>query len=201
MAKGNIRAEILQHSRDFFQEQGYSATTVRQIAKRTGCTAGSLYYFFEGGKTEILQEVIRSYGLDPAHNLAWVTESPSLDALVDRLIVELPAYFQKVTKQLRWIQIDVANLTQDEMNMMRKFPLSLYESIREGVGMHVENPQITQRVSWMIYCSLYGYVDVFNKIGLEVEEEFSLEEMGEMVKTAVSAIIAQKENEEAQTFI
>lgn len=195
MAKSNIRADILQNSRGLFQEQGYSATTVRQIAKRTGCTAGSLYYFFEGGKTEILQEVIRSYGLNPAHNLAWATEAPSLEALVDRLVIELPAYFQKVTKQLRWIQIDVANLTQDEINMMRKFPLSLFASIREGVGIHVENPKTTQQVSWMIYCSLYGYVDVFNKIGLEVEEEFNLEEMGEMVKTAVSAIIATNQRE------
>lgn len=200
MAQNNIRSEILQNSRELFQEQGYSATTVREIAKRTGCTAGSLYYFFEGGKTEILQEVIRSYGLDPAVSMTWMTQEASLDALINRLIVELPLYFQKVSTQLSWLALDRNQLSASDMEMMRKFPLALYASIRAGVGGHIADPKICKQVSWLIYCSFYGYVEVFDKIGLVVDEEFNLEEMGQIVKTAVSAIIAKKEKEDIQVL-
>ncbi len=188
MKKANIRSEIVLNSRQLFQEQGYSATTVRQIAERTGCTAGSLYYFFEDGKAEILQEVIRSYGLDPVHNMAWVTETESLAELVDRLVVELPAFFQKVSKQLSWLALDKFQLPQNEKNMMRKFPLSLHEAILRGIRLHVADPEKSRQMSWIIYCSLYGYIEVFNKIGLVVAEEFCIKEMGETVKTAVMAL-------------
>ncbi|KAA3662008.1 MAG: TetR/AcrR family transcriptional regulator [Chloroflexi bacterium] len=189
MAKNNTRSEILQHSRDLFQEQGYSATTVRQIAKRTGCTAGSLYYFFEGGKPEILQEVIRSYGLDPVDKLSWVIEEKSLDDLIDRLINELPLYFQEVIKRLNWLQLNPAQLTDGEFKMMRKFPLSLFESIQKGVNLHIDNSQKSQQITWMIYCSLYGYVDVFNKIGTVVDASFDINEMGNTVRIAIDALV------------
>ena len=93
MEEKNLREEIIQNSRGLFQKRGYSATSVRQIAKKSGCTAGSLYYFFEGGKTEILKEVIRSYGIDPLHTMSDLAEEKSLDDLIDRLIIELPVIY------------------------------------------------------------------------------------------------------------
>jgi len=199
MIKVDTKSEIIQQSRELFQEQGYSATTMRQIAKRTGCTAGSLYYFFEGGKTEILQEVIRSYGLDPLDKLSWVTKKSSLDALIDQLVIELPLYFQDVMKSLNWLQLNPAQLTENEFKMMRKFPLSLFNAIYRGVNLHVNNGKICHQVTWMIYCSLYGYIDVFNKIGAVVEEPFDIQEMGFTVKTAIQALVSQEDHDVRQT--
>ncbi len=191
----NLRDKIIQQSMALFELQGYSATSVRQIAKRCGCTAGSLYYFFEGGKTEILQEVVRAYGLDPLDNLSWVIEEQSLEDLIDRLIAELPLFFQNVSKKLSWLMFDVGRLTENEMSMMRKFPLSLHKSILQGVRMHLDDPRKSLQVSWVIYCGFYGYIEVFKKIGLVVEEEFTIEEMGESIKTAVVALAGQEQME------
>ena len=194
MKKPNIRSEIIRHSRELFQEQGYSATTVRQIAKRTGCTAGSLYYFFEGGKTEILQEVIRSYGFDPAHSFSWFDEVESLDGLVDQLVIELPQFFQKRSKQLNWLLVDIPHMGQEEKAMMRRFPLALYESILRGVRQHIADRAKSTHISWLIYSALHGYLELYNRIGPVVDEDFCIEEMGETVKTAVSALAGQGDN-------
>jgi AcrR family transcriptional regulator len=51
------RQQILAAAATLFREQGYKATTLRDIAKRLGMGAGSLYYHF-ASKDEILQEVL-----------------------------------------------------------------------------------------------------------------------------------------------
>jgi AcrR family transcriptional regulator len=48
---------ILQSAAQLFRRQGFSATTLRQIAARAKIKAGSIYYHF-GSKEEILDEVL-----------------------------------------------------------------------------------------------------------------------------------------------
>jgi len=110
------------------------------------------------------------------------------------LVIELPIYFQKVSKQLSWLVLDRTQLSENDMEMMRKFPLALYESIEQGVRIHIGDLEKSQQVSWLIYCSLYGYVEVFERIGLVFEDKFNLDAMGKMVKTSVFAIIANEED-------
>jgi TetR/AcrR family transcriptional regulator, cholesterol catabolism regulator len=51
------RRQILSAAATLFREQGYKATTLRDIAKRLDMGAGSLYYHF-GSKDEIIHEVL-----------------------------------------------------------------------------------------------------------------------------------------------
>jgi len=51
------RRHILDAAAQLFRDQGYAATTLRQIAKKADMKAGSIYYHF-GSKDEILSEVI-----------------------------------------------------------------------------------------------------------------------------------------------
>lgn len=51
------RQEILDAAAHLFSTQGFSATTVRQIAERCGIESGSLYYHFRS-KNELLQEIL-----------------------------------------------------------------------------------------------------------------------------------------------
>ena len=52
------RHKILDASAKLFREQGFSATTLRQIANRSKMKAGSVYYYFDS-KNQILDEVLR----------------------------------------------------------------------------------------------------------------------------------------------
>jgi AcrR family transcriptional regulator len=51
------RMQILDAAAQLFRRQGYSDTTLRQIAKAAGMQAGSIYYHF-GSKDEIVDEVL-----------------------------------------------------------------------------------------------------------------------------------------------
>ncbi|NIY64249.1 TetR family transcriptional regulator [Streptomyces malaysiensis] len=54
------RAELLAVAADVFAEQGYNATTVRQIADAAGMLAGSLYYHFDS-KESMLDEILSGF--------------------------------------------------------------------------------------------------------------------------------------------
>ncbi len=51
------RKKILEAAAKLFREQGYSGTSLRQIAKRARIEAASVYYYFQS-KEEILDEVL-----------------------------------------------------------------------------------------------------------------------------------------------
>ena len=51
------REVILRVAAQLFRQQGYSATTLRQIADKAGMKAGSIYYHFDS-KTAILDEIL-----------------------------------------------------------------------------------------------------------------------------------------------
>ena len=44
---------ILENADELFREQGYAATSIKQIAKASGCTTAALSYYFEDGKQHI----------------------------------------------------------------------------------------------------------------------------------------------------
>ncbi len=191
MKRDNLRAEIITNSRELFEKQGYSATSVRQIAKETGCTAGSLYYFFEGGKAEILQEVINSYGVGLPGGWAGGEESESLDAFLDRLIVELPYIFQFRNQQLGWLVLEIHHLAPEEQEIIRSFPVSLYESILRGIRSFIADPEISLQICWLIFSLLSGYSDMAARIGPVVEEQLAIEEIGHVLKVAVMSLASQ----------
>ena len=83
-AQTNLAEIILEKSSELFCEQDYVATTIKQIANAAGCTTAALYYYYEGGKTEILREVIRSFQSGD-ELLAKMEECQSLPEFISKL--------------------------------------------------------------------------------------------------------------------
>src|SRR5438309_1219433 len=57
----DTRTRIIDATSDLFREQGYNATSVKQIVAEAEATLGSLYHFF-GTKAGLGAEAIRSSG-------------------------------------------------------------------------------------------------------------------------------------------
>ena len=57
---GQTRAALLEAAFELFSRQGYHATTMRQIAERSGLTPGSIYNHFSG-KDDIFLSVLGAY--------------------------------------------------------------------------------------------------------------------------------------------
>lgn len=56
----DTRDRIVDSARDLFWSQGYIATSLAEIAERSGARTGSIYYFFKT-KTDILEAVLDHY--------------------------------------------------------------------------------------------------------------------------------------------
>lgn len=73
-----LRTIILNEASKLFMQQGYAATTIKQIARAADCTTAALYSYFEGGKPQILREVVRSCSADSAQIFANTTNATTL---------------------------------------------------------------------------------------------------------------------------
>ena len=74
--------KVLKAALSLFSRQGFRATTMRQLARRSGLSVGNLYHHF-GGKEEIFGQLIDQYWqvlLDPEH-YAYLKISEGCDRL------------------------------------------------------------------------------------------------------------------------
>ncbi|MFC5182417.1 TetR/AcrR family transcriptional regulator [Actinomadura harenae] len=73
-ARAERRAELLATAAEVFASQGYSATTIRQVADAAGILGGSLYYHFDS-KESMADEILSTF-LDDM----WASYDRVLDA-------------------------------------------------------------------------------------------------------------------------
>lgn len=74
------RAQIIATTCQLLEYQGYHATGLNQIIKESGSPKGSLYYYFPGGKEELVAEAINYVGqiiLDIIRTNLTGTEDPA----------------------------------------------------------------------------------------------------------------------------
>jgi TetR/AcrR family transcriptional repressor of lmrAB and yxaGH operons len=58
----NAKDQILETTCQLMEKQGYHATGLNQIVKESGAPKGSLYYYFPGGKEELVESAINLNG-------------------------------------------------------------------------------------------------------------------------------------------
>lgn len=76
------RARVADTALRLFREQGYAATTMREIAREAGVSTGNAYYHFDG-KDALVQELYRR--IQDEHRAAARAELVTGDALADNL--------------------------------------------------------------------------------------------------------------------
>lgn len=81
-----------------FTEQGYEATSLRQIADELGINKASLYYYFDS-KEAILQSVFEERGIEAEQLLTWLREQPRTPELLSAAV-------------LRWVDTFTADKLQ-----------------------------------------------------------------------------------------
>lgn len=108
--RGRSGSQTRQHAQrialQLFTEQGYEATSLRQIADELGINKASLYYHFDG-KEAILQSLIDDRGDETFAHLAWVRDQdPGVD-VVERAVLRWVDSFSE--DKLRGIRFLAAN--------------------------------------------------------------------------------------------
>ncbi|MFE4948781.1 TetR/AcrR family transcriptional regulator [Leifsonia sp. NPDC056665] len=86
-----------------FTEQGYEATSLRQIADELGINKASLYYYFDG-KEAIVQSLLDKRGNEAEELVAWVSEQPvSPELLADAVFRWVDSFTVEKLQGIRFL--------------------------------------------------------------------------------------------------
>src|SRR5215213_2500739 len=110
----NRRDNIVDAAAELFVQNGYDATSVRQIADVVGVTESALYYHFKDGKRELLEAVI---GCQIPNLLHIVDECEGAETLQDFIVQfgqRMSAFNAKRIEKLRWMVTEFPRMTPEE---------------------------------------------------------------------------------------
>jgi AcrR family transcriptional regulator len=71
----DTRSRLRQLALQLFAEQGYEATSLREIAERLGVTKAALYYYFKS-KEDIVRSLVEDYVADLDELIDWGKQQP-----------------------------------------------------------------------------------------------------------------------------
>lgn len=76
------KKKIADASRTLFAQKGYKATSIEDIVKATGCSAGNIYYHFKS-KEGLILHLIEEWDSEWEHS--WLAVEPNYGTTVDKL--------------------------------------------------------------------------------------------------------------------
>jgi AcrR family transcriptional regulator len=158
--KTNRQELIVEKATELFFAQGYSATSVRQIAEAAGCTDAALYYHFRDGKRALFQAVIETNLpdfmalLEPCRNVASLPE----------LIVSLGKGFEKnapLWGRISWLVSEFPHLSSDEKQLVYQVYLAFQVELSHLILPFVHEAARAEAITWLVICAMFGYAQTF----------------------------------------
>lgn len=176
----NLAETILNQSSELFREQGYAATSIKQIARASGCTTAALYYYYEGGKSQILREVIQSYRKQ-GPDMAGMGESQSLSEFVTDLTESLSVAFPQIADQTGWLLLQFPNLSGEEKAEIQSGILGIHESLKRVIVQFTKDEGEAEKIAWVLYTMFYGYHQIFFRAEISQVVDLDLDDYGKYV--------------------
>ncbi|MCQ4210935.1 TetR/AcrR family transcriptional regulator [Streptomyces longispororuber] len=133
---------IIEAAREEFSEQGYGATSIRNIAKRAGVSLSALYYYYKGKQellVAILDDGLDAYfgACDTALQAAGDDPAERLEALVTatvRFRIEHPVKSSIVLTEGRSLEPEhLARYRKNEERGTRQFREVIERGLADGV--------------------------------------------------------------------
>lgn len=183
----DLRDTILREASDLFARQGYTATSIKQIAAAAGCTTAALYYYFEDGKSQILREVIRSYSLNIEHMFDSFADTPTLAAFLVRLGQTLAHVVPDMLRRMTWVLAEFPNLPTEEQNHMHAFVLGLHRQVNMEIARFVDDPEEAQQLAWFVFCAYFGYEQVFLTLDMQRKVPLSYDQFAHIMAQTMAA--------------
>lgn len=171
----NRREHILAVAADNFMENGYYATSIRQIAQIVGVSEAAIYYHFKGGKRELLQCVVELAEMDLRAALKFLDKADSLHNLFLRYGEGVMRNWRgPLHRTVRWVISEMPHLTQDERVTFYAALFSFHEALAAKVQRFVSNPSQAMDIAWLLICTSFGYRQVFFDLEVESMVELSI---------------------------
>jgi len=163
----NRRDNIVDAAAELFVQNGYDATSVRQIADVVGVTEAALYYHFKDGKRELLEAVI---GCQIPDLINIVDECDSAETLQDFIVQfgqRMTTLSPKRVEKLRWMVMEFPRMTGDERALFHKKHLAFQNRLATALGRFISDPTEARTMAASITCLMYGYGFLFISLDLQ----------------------------------
>ncbi len=176
--KQNRRELLIETAARLFQEQGYNATSVRQIADAVGVTEAALYYHFKDGKRALLQAVIEDY----TPHLMTLSDDyahiPTLSEFIVHFIKDQNnRYNRDNIHRLRWLLIEYPNLSPDEQAIFHKQGLEAHATLTTSIQRYIPDRHQANQSAWILITLLFGYGQLFLNLGFDhIATDFKVED-------------------------
>ena len=180
----SLQDMIVKNAGELFRKQGYAATSIKQIAKASGCTTAALYYYFEDGKKHILGEVIHRSAKE-AEFLVHLPQADSLEEFLADLGTNLTERFPRVADNINWIMLQFSTLKDEEKRTVQNQVLGIQHALKEGISKYVADEKTAEQLAWLVYCSFLGYQQVFTKLEMAGMVNLSIAAYGEFLAQVI----------------
>jgi AcrR family transcriptional regulator len=183
----NRRDTMIEVATRLFMEQGYAATSVREIAEAVGCTEAALYYHFKDGKRELLQSVVEC---NIPELVQAVEDCRSVTSLHDFVICYARAMASKAQKQvhqLRWIAAEFPTLTHEERAPLYEKHAQFRAALRDQIRRFVPDEAEAERLAWQLIFVAFGYGQLMINLDMQAFAEFDLNDFVESLARQIAA--------------
>ena len=181
----NRRDQILDSASRLFIEQGYSATSVRQIADDVGCTEAAIYYHFKDGKRALFQAVVEENLPDMMELIEQCRPAESLHDLILRFGAAMAdSVDRQPVERFRWLIAEYPNLSDDERTLFHHKYLQFHEALAELVDQFVAGD--AGRIAWTMICAAFGYGQLFRNLGMRTVTDFAPEDLMAVLADALA---------------
>lgn len=172
MKKSKVSAKretILQAALELFADKGYSATSTKDIATRSGVAEGLLFYYFDD-KKGLLQQVIRTFSFfEKARE-----QGSALDKLagVDVLLEYGRLYLTFLDRNRPFLMLIWSpelmrdeSVAQEVNKLVQEMANQASQLLGRALGNSSRSRQSLEAGAAMLLSSLFAYASVQNRIG------------------------------------
>ena len=185
--EADLRWKILDESIQLFKTRGVKATTIKSIASAVGCTNAALYYCFEGGKTEILEEALRGVLSEGIRTFERLNTALPFQDFLRQIGVVAATGFGSVTDNISWLLVEFVNLPDDLQTEFHEHLKTGHAVLVAAFQSYLDDVDEASALAWTLFCTFVGYQQVFGKLGLAGKTDFNPEDLMESVVRAFSS--------------
>jgi AcrR family transcriptional regulator len=163
----NRRDSIVDAAAQLFVQNGYDATSVRQISDKVGVTEAALYYHFKDGKRELLEAVIGCQIPDLLHIVEECEGAETLQDFIVQFGQRMASMSHVRLEKLRWMVTEFPRMNPNERAMFHRKHVAFQNRLANAVEHFVGDADAARTMAATLACLVFGYGFLFINLDLQ----------------------------------
>jgi hypothetical protein len=131
-----------------------------------------------------LREVIRTSAREAEGSMHF-PQAETLEEFLIKLSAILAQRFPQVADRFNWLMLQFATLPDGEKRILQDQVLSIQRALLEHISQYVADRETAERLAWLVYCSFFGYHQMFTKMEVGRRVDLGAVEYGRFLAQVV----------------